>query len=186
MNNLNVAEEVIGPLYYWPAYVLENLFCNPLTAISRVVIAAFLYGNRFPLYLGTSLVSLCNPYYSSFDGISINGWFDKWRVSYADRYMRSYYNVRRGLVFDLNDEFSNYTLRRGRRWLARKTLKLECIDIINVRLLQVGYYPLTSHIGGFPQEYRTPQILDADRGVRDVVGDPDLMFLLEGVFDEEY
>jgi hypothetical protein len=50
MNRLIEVQDIVGPFHLWPAYILESLFCESLTPVTRLTLSAFLYDNGVGLY----------------------------------------------------------------------------------------------------------------------------------------
>lgn len=71
---------------------------------------SFLYGNGVGHVLGNRLVYYCNGYHTFLDSSSLIDWYVHWDTSYMER-RRTYFNVSRCLVLDLNHEYSRYTLQ---------------------------------------------------------------------------
>lgn len=181
---MNVVLEVIdtvGPMKLWPSYILEMIFCERLSPISRVTISAFMYGHGVHLFLVNQFLNVCSPLYSGEDGASVGHWYALWAESFLERRRRTYFNVRSGMVFDLNQDISRYTLNPSvrRNLMYARKLSDECLDLINGRLAYLGLPVLSSKQQGEYASNRTP------KHHRDP-NDPELRFLLSGVFDEDW
>jgi hypothetical protein len=43
MNRLIAVQDIVGPLKYWPAYILDALFCTALSGVNRLALSAFFF-----------------------------------------------------------------------------------------------------------------------------------------------
>lgn len=90
---------------------MENIFSNDLSAtrLGRLVVAAFFFGNGVTPGIACRTLLMCNPYWDPMIKYTIHGWYHTWG-SEVERGRRIYYNVKTGIVLDLNHELSSHTL----------------------------------------------------------------------------
>jgi hypothetical protein len=107
----------VGPMSMWPSYILEWMFCKDIGSnrMGRVVLSAFFYGHGIPPGILCRALLMVNPFWDPMIKYSIHSWYSVWRDSEQEKSRRTYYNVQRGIVLDLNQELSTYTFT-GKFW----------------------------------------------------------------------
>jgi hypothetical protein len=170
-----------------------------------MVLSAFLfYVNGISLEKTINLIRSSVPYFGHFsDEFSVRNWFKLWNTSYAARSERRYYDARSNNVLDLNKKRRGAHNRRRVPVTVKKGfdgLSDECIETISYvfRTWTVSKVPTNSFFSDGHQNLPIPlrthdeKIIMQDLGSQnevlplgyhDVLDDPDLNYILQGVFD---
>jgi hypothetical protein len=163
--------DLVGPLEMWPSYILEWLFCKVIgsSRTARVVLSALFYGNDVHPGTACTIMLMVNPWWDPMIKYSIHTWYNAWRESESERARRTYYNVKKGIVLNLNHELSAYTFS-GKFWpgYKKQPLSKECIDNINAQLVHY-HLPRLSIYKGHDIENRTHNYMMLVQALQDTL-----------------
>lgn len=97
-------QEVIGLAATWPSYVRKSFWCGTLGYNSRLIIATFSYGNGLNIDILCDFLQRHNPAWTLAKERKIRDLYELWDDSEINRARRSYFDLNRRRVLDLNGE----------------------------------------------------------------------------------
>ena len=103
MDPLRTVEDLLGDVDSWPTYVIHNIFIEVPDPSSVKKVAAFMYGNGFPIDIAVECFNACNGYLSSFASHAMDTWYSLWDNNLGKQ-MTTYYSMFLKTLLRLNGE----------------------------------------------------------------------------------
>jgi hypothetical protein len=110
MKLLEVIEDHVGQIDFWPSYILIYIFADhpsPVASSRLKKVIAFLFGNDVPCELACRFYQAYNGTASWFVGDQFQEWYDVWLKSRNKLQMAMYYNMRLGKHMYINGSCYN-------------------------------------------------------------------------------
>ena len=93
MNPLQAVVDLLVDVDSWPIYVIYNIFVDVPYPSSVKKVAAFIYGNGFPIDIGVKCFNAFNGELSSFVSHAMDTWYAIWDKNLYTKLKAEYYSM---------------------------------------------------------------------------------------------